>query len=174
MRSRDGTTGGRNYIRGFRLARTLTQEVAAAVAPAQPAPPPTPVRPAVGTFPSGEVTPLSPERERALKPKDVFKECDKCPEMVVVTAGSFTMGSPASEEGHSDAEGPQQRSARGSPGEDHARHRHRAVAGDDRSHLPRASLAIARAESVTELPLVGRFMKPKAPVLDSRPKEPVS
>ena len=45
---------------------------------------------------------------------------------------------------------------------------------DDRSHLPRASLAIARAESVTELPVVGRFMKPKAPVLDQRPKEPVS
>ena len=45
---------------------------------------------------------------------------------------------------------------------------------DDRSHLPRASLAIARAESVTELPLVGRFMKPKAPVADPRPKEPVS
>ena len=30
---------------------------------------------------------LSPERERALKPKDVFKECDKCPEMVVVPTG---------------------------------------------------------------------------------------
>jgi lysylphosphatidylglycerol synthetase-like protein (DUF2156 family)/UDP-2,3-diacylglucosamine pyrophosphatase LpxH len=45
---------------------------------------------------------------------------------------------------------------------------------DDRAHLPRAGLAIARAESVSELPLVGRFMKPKAPALDSRPKEPVS
>ena len=42
-------------------------------------------------------TPLSPERERALKPKDMFKECDKCPEMLVVPAGSFTMGSPESE-----------------------------------------------------------------------------
>jgi lysylphosphatidylglycerol synthetase-like protein (DUF2156 family)/UDP-2,3-diacylglucosamine pyrophosphatase LpxH len=45
---------------------------------------------------------------------------------------------------------------------------------DDRAHLPRAGLAIARAESVSELPLVGRFMKPKMPALDSRPKEPVS
>jgi len=45
---------------------------------------------------------------------------------------------------------------------------------DDRAHLPRAGLAIARAESVSELPLVGRFMKPKTPALDSRPKEPVS
>jgi lysylphosphatidylglycerol synthetase-like protein (DUF2156 family)/UDP-2,3-diacylglucosamine pyrophosphatase LpxH len=45
---------------------------------------------------------------------------------------------------------------------------------DDRAHLPRAGLAIARAESVSELPLVGRFMKPKTPALDSRPKELVS
>ena len=45
---------------------------------------------------------------------------------------------------------------------------------DDRAHLPRAGLAIARAESVSELPVVGRFMKPKTPVLDPRPKEPVS
>jgi lysyl-tRNA synthetase class 2 len=36
---------------------------------------------------------------------------------------------------------------------------------DDRAHLPRAGLAIARAESVSELPLVGRFMKPKTPAL---------
>jgi len=45
---------------------------------------------------------------------------------------------------------------------------------DDRAHLPRAGLAIARAESVSELPLVGRFMKPKTPAADARPKEPVS
>jgi lysylphosphatidylglycerol synthetase-like protein (DUF2156 family)/UDP-2,3-diacylglucosamine pyrophosphatase LpxH len=47
---------------------------------------------------------------------------------------------------------------------------------DDRSHLPRAGLAIARAESVSELPLVGRFMKPKTPAAAPEPKvkEPVS
>ena len=50
---------------------------------------------------------LSPERERALKPKDIFKECDKCPEMVVVPAGSFTMGSPAGEQGRDIDESPQ-------------------------------------------------------------------
>ena len=49
---------------------------------------------------------LSPERERAIKPKDVFKECDKCPEMVVVPTGSFTMGSPASEQGRDIDESP--------------------------------------------------------------------
>jgi formylglycine-generating enzyme required for sulfatase activity len=36
---------------------------------------------------------LSPERERALKPKDTFKECPTCPEMIVVPPGSFSMGS---------------------------------------------------------------------------------
>jgi lysylphosphatidylglycerol synthetase-like protein (DUF2156 family)/UDP-2,3-diacylglucosamine pyrophosphatase LpxH len=42
---------------------------------------------------------------------------------------------------------------------------------DDRTHMPRAGLAIARAESVSELPVVGRFMKPKTPAADSKPKE---
>lgn len=36
--------------------------------------------------------PLTPGEECGLKPKDVFRECDKCPEMVVVPAGSFFMG----------------------------------------------------------------------------------
>ena len=51
--------------------------------------------------------PLTPERERALKPKDSFKECGQCPEVIVVPAGSFTMGSPASEPERYDNEGPQ-------------------------------------------------------------------
>jgi formylglycine-generating enzyme required for sulfatase activity len=40
---------------------------------------------------------LSPERERALRVNDSFRECAGCPEMVVVPAGSFTMGSPESD-----------------------------------------------------------------------------
>ena len=50
---------------------------------------------------------LLPERERALNSKDSFSECDSCPEMVVVPAGSFTMGSPDSEKGRNTWEGPQ-------------------------------------------------------------------
>ena len=38
---------------------------------------------------------------------EVFRDCDVCPEMVVVPAGSFTMGSPDTEEGRRDNEGPQ-------------------------------------------------------------------
>jgi formylglycine-generating enzyme required for sulfatase activity len=36
----------------------------------------------------------SSERERALKPKEEFRECTRCPAMVVVPPGEFTMGSP--------------------------------------------------------------------------------
>ena len=45
----------------------------------------------------------------ALKPGRVFRDCKDCPEMVVVPAGSFTMGSPPDEEGRNDNEGPQHR-----------------------------------------------------------------
>ena len=41
-----------------------------------------------------------------LEAGDVFQDCDACPEMVVVPAGLFMMGSPASEEERSDDEGP--------------------------------------------------------------------
>jgi formylglycine-generating enzyme required for sulfatase activity len=53
------------------------------------------------------VYPLTPERERALGPKDTFKECANCPEMVVLPPGSYTMGSPPSERGRWDSESPQ-------------------------------------------------------------------
>jgi formylglycine-generating enzyme required for sulfatase activity len=54
------------------------------------------------------VGPLPAERERALKSKDSFKECDGCPAMITMPAGSFIMGSPASEPQRSSDEGPQQ------------------------------------------------------------------
>jgi hypothetical protein len=41
---------------------------------------------------------LTPEAERALQPGASFRECAKdCPEMIVLPAGEFTMGSPASD-----------------------------------------------------------------------------
>ena len=36
------------------------------------------------------------------RPGERFRDCDVCPEMVVIPAGSFLMGSPASEEGRND------------------------------------------------------------------------
>ena len=48
-------------------------------------------------------------------PRTPFKDCDVCPEMVVVPAGSFVMGSPESEEGHSADERPQHRVTIGRP-----------------------------------------------------------
>jgi formylglycine-generating enzyme required for sulfatase activity len=43
---------------------------------------------------------LEPAAERALKPGESFRECAKdCPEMIVVSAGAFMMGSPVTEKG---------------------------------------------------------------------------
>jgi formylglycine-generating enzyme required for sulfatase activity len=58
---------------------------------------------------STQVAPLSRMQEKALKLRDTFKECANCPEMVVVPAGRFTMGSPSSEPGHAAEEEPQHR-----------------------------------------------------------------
>jgi formylglycine-generating enzyme required for sulfatase activity len=102
----------RSFDYGLRVARTLTTDSKVAVVAPPVAPPvtPSPVKPAVGVFPSAPgVTPLAPERERSLKPKDSFKECDNCPEMVVIPAGSFMMGSPANEKIRGANEGPQHR-----------------------------------------------------------------
>ena len=54
---------------------------------------------AVGIFPKPVVKP-----RRA--PGTVFRDCPECPEMVVVPAGSFMMGSPPSEKDRNDDEGP--------------------------------------------------------------------
>lgn len=40
---------------------------------------------------------------------ETFRDCPQCPEMVVVPEGDFEMGSPASEPGRWEAEGPQRR-----------------------------------------------------------------
>ena len=51
--------------------------------------------------------PLHLLEDRALKPLDMFKECDLCPEMIVIPAGDFIMGAPATEEDSDDEERPQ-------------------------------------------------------------------
>jgi formylglycine-generating enzyme required for sulfatase activity len=104
---------------GFRLARTLLADAQPTPSPEKDAearkkkteeeprtkallPPPVAPSPA-GC--DGVETQVGSER-RCLKPKDTFKECPNCPEMVVVPAGHFAMGSPAGEGGHVNDEGP--------------------------------------------------------------------
>ena len=56
--------------------------------------------------PAPATQPLSEAQERALNPKDSFKECPTCPEMVVMPPGAFVMGSPDSEPLRDSDEGP--------------------------------------------------------------------
>jgi formylglycine-generating enzyme required for sulfatase activity len=63
--------------------------------------------PEMASLSSRASQPLSRAEECALKPKDIFKECEKCPEMVVVPAGQFMMGSPPNEPNRLEREGPQ-------------------------------------------------------------------
>jgi len=58
---------------------------------------------------------LSEAEECALKPRDIFRECEACPEMIVIPAGAFIMGSAASEKGHDPQESPQHEVTFGKP-----------------------------------------------------------
>src|SRR5579871_6337268 len=51
--------------------------------------------------------PLSRDEEAALKPKDRFRECETCPQMIVAPGGTFMMGASASEPGSTSDERPQ-------------------------------------------------------------------
>jgi hypothetical protein len=81
------------------LARTRLREFQALARPpaAQPAPAPAP---AAAPVPAPAVA-------TGRSPGEVFKDCADCPDLVVIGAGSFTMGSPESEPGRSPREGPQ-------------------------------------------------------------------
>jgi formylglycine-generating enzyme required for sulfatase activity len=68
------------------------QQMAVVVPPKTPEPAPTPPRPSC----DGVETEVGSER-RCLRPKEVFKDCPVCPEMVIVSAGTITMGSPVNE-----------------------------------------------------------------------------
>jgi formylglycine-generating enzyme required for sulfatase activity len=75
--------------------------------PAKVSPPQTPQLQTVPRAAQPPFVPLPSTLERALQPGDSFKECDNCPEMVVVPIGSFIMGSPETEIGRGRNEGPQ-------------------------------------------------------------------
>jgi formylglycine-generating enzyme required for sulfatase activity len=87
-------------------AAPQTAAVAPPVTPAVPAADPC-IGPANVSIPSRCATPLMAAQERGLKPKDSFRECKNCPEMVVVPAGAFTMGSAREEKDRENYENPQ-------------------------------------------------------------------
>ena len=51
--------------------------------------------------------PMTQAEEAALRPRAAFQECVACPIMVVVPSGSFIMGSPEAQYGHTGTEDPQ-------------------------------------------------------------------
>lgn len=81
----------------------------------QPAEPSAPPAAAPGTKttsrtdPAVRLGPLGEAAERSLKPGDRFKECETCPEMVVIPAGEFVMGSADTQPGHEPDEAPAHR-----------------------------------------------------------------
>ena len=104
---------------GTEISLVASPKLAAVVPPVAPTAQPVAPQPGASPCSNGATTvsfsssrepcPLSVTEERSLKPKDVFKECEMgCPEMVVIPAGSFTIGSPEKEEGRRPHEGPQQ------------------------------------------------------------------
>ena len=60
----------------------------------------------VAAAPSAPAGRSEPARSEQRAPGTKFRDCPGCPEMVVVPAGSYEMGSPSSEEGRVDDEGP--------------------------------------------------------------------
>ena len=50
---------------------------------------------------------LAAGEEVGLKPKDIFRDCRDCPDMVVIPAGKFLMGSKEQKPGDAGNEGPQ-------------------------------------------------------------------
>jgi formylglycine-generating enzyme required for sulfatase activity len=91
----------RQYPRGsfaglarLKVKKLKVRKQAAAITPPRPTVPSL-AKPAVGVYP------------QRYKAGDTFKDCAECPEMVVIPAGSFRMGSPPSEPERTSDEGPQ-------------------------------------------------------------------
>ena len=82
--------------------------------PKQKPAPASPVEPGVAwpapvTRPARCVETTVGNERLCLKPKDSFKDCEECPEMVVVSPGKFMMGSPEDEADRRSDEGPQRK-----------------------------------------------------------------
>lgn len=87
--------------RNASAARRRITELQRVVSPPPPPPPP--------AFTDARTTPASTRAPLVTNPASLpdfalFRECDGCPEMVVIPAGSFQMGSPAGESGRNEDE----------------------------------------------------------------------
>jgi formylglycine-generating enzyme required for sulfatase activity len=101
--SRHGTSVEADYAKA--RIETLKKRQATIAAPAAPAAtavqPPiavAPAQPAVSECGNGVAAQVGNER-RCLRPKDVFRDCPTCPDMVVIGAGEYMMGSSDQGEG---------------------------------------------------------------------------
>ena len=72
-----------------------------------PAAAPSSTRDAKDTTPPVQAAEPSSGAVTTFKATESFRDCDQCPEVVVVPPGKFIMGSPAAEKGHAEDEGPQ-------------------------------------------------------------------
>lgn len=102
-----GASYRNNHYLGFRVFRT--DPVTGANTQAPPAPVSQAMTPAVQPAPAAAVAnaPAPTPPLASMKPGTVFRDCPDCPEMVVIPAGRFIMGSPPTEQGRWDGEGPQ-------------------------------------------------------------------
>ncbi len=99
---------------GPEAAKPEVTQQTAIITPTKPAP----ARPAEQACEDGLLVSVAQSQARpCIKPGsgESFKDCPNCPEMVVVPAGSFRMGSPESEPEHESNEGPQHRVAIAKP-----------------------------------------------------------
>lgn len=98
------------YIYGSLSSEAIYLKTAGLAMPVFPPPATNPATPVVGVFSTTRASgPLSRSEEQLLKRGDSFRECADCPEMVVMPAGSFMLGSPGDEPRRLADEGPQTR-----------------------------------------------------------------
>ena len=95
----EGAVRSWQVAKGYAGTGRLTRDQASALVASGEA-----VKVAVGIYPG-----TGSSGRGAFRRGEVFRDCPQCPEMVVVPAGSFTMGSLPSEEGRQNSEGPRHR-----------------------------------------------------------------
>ncbi len=110
MRSSEPVAGSAKPIasNGTKEFRELPKDAAAptkTAAPAAKSPPTSPVAVPLAD-PAVRLGVPDATAERGLKAGDRFKECETCPEMVVIPRGEFTMGSSPGQPGHEQDEAP--------------------------------------------------------------------